>query len=696
MKLKQLFIKQSLLLIIVLLLFFGLLITQSCLLFPGYLIIKILFSAFFTISFISCIYYLLFDNKYSTGKLLLGFHENKIYYGIIILVLIFIYLPFFTEGYYYYDDYWGYPGEHLINGINIGLHMMRPFHGLLSEMFWFVTPSTGYIIKWFSMTMTILYALILYKWIEDKSGDKKTALLISLALSVFSPLSDHIGYSSTITMMPGMLVAGLSVISFDKGYRKRKSKSFLSILYFTISFICLLFSFMLYQVATPIVFLFLAIYVFYNANEKSSIKFVFIFLVYFSLISVSYLLFNKWLNRFYNISTWSRGGFMDIFDILPKIKWFFFTVIPAVFDRLSAAFFGKLIVKEKNYWYFLSFFNPQIKIFIYGVFLFTTTFGTLLFFIRRKKILDVILLLSFIPMSYYCFLILKESGYLTYYAIPILSLFLLYAVFSLAEILNLKRLFNKININNFLFYAILSFLVVVLAFQNNTYIRQFWVGENKEGYNFLKNTLSIQIHEKKEIHVFGVLTPGQGNVYSEFATKMAIKELGYTINNYKITVSDDEKLISIIQSDKWDEIAKKTTLQERNTLLSYYTYDKSYSRYIYSAGVIASDKSQELTEIFRKCGLLPDNYNKTAIVDLRWICPYWQEARNATQSNVRSNILKSKIDSVINCPHDVLGNIDLVNYVNKLDILEIFGWAAIDNVNSINSRIKVYLGIKHK
>jgi len=347
------------------------------------------------------------------------------------------------------------------------------------------------------------------------------------------------------------------------------------------------------------------------------------YLFVFAFASVFYLLFTKWLNHLYNIGEWSRGGFIEISDIVPKVKWFFTRVLPATFDRLTASVFGKLLFQEKNYLYTFHSISLVIRISYYLFYVVLLSFGIGLLFLRKRKILDIIMLICFVPMTYYSLLVLKEYGYLTYYAIPIISLILLYFIFIVSEILSMKFLnFSKEKISKY-FYGIVSILVIVLALQNNIYIRQFWVGTNKEGYNFLKNTLSVQIKDKKKIHIYGVLTPGQGNVYSVFATKLALKELGYDAKNFQITSSDNDHLISIIQSEVLDSLKTKISKEDFGFLLSHYKFDKTYSRYLYSGNNISSLDSDSLKWIYIKSGLLPENYNETALVDLTWIKAYW-------------------------------------------------------------------------
>ena len=651
---------------------------------PGYFLVKFLFASSFSFLGVLLVKYLSSASHVGGSPAAESMLARNRHYLIILVAIIFTYSPFLTEGYYWYDDFWFYIGNHAFNGITASLPVMRPYHGLLGELFWFVSPSNAYYIKWFSVACALGYALMIYSWLFQKSGQRFLSLVITLAVSLFSPLSDHIGYSSTIAILPAMLSAGFSVILFDNLFEKARTKEWVGLIVPMLASGCaLLVSFMLYQVATSIVFLFLSIYVYFN-RKNSSIRFVSSYMFFFGLCAIVYLVLNKALISYYGASVWSRGDFITLQGVVPKAKWFFQTIIPAVFDRLGLSFLGRWATSDKCYWYFVQYSATLVRKSVFLLFTVSIIAVCCSFILRKRKFVDLLLMIFFIPMSYFCFLILKENGYLTYYAIPILSVILFFFFIAIKETIQLLRMFGGMGAVSVdpdpILRIFLTLLICLLAFQNNIYIRQFWVETNKEGYNYLKNTLSLQVEKKKKIHVFGVLTPGQGNVYSVFATKWALRELEYNPENYAITTSDDDQKISVIQADALEGIKKLITPDELKFLLSNYLYDSTYYRYVCNA-----NPSVRLTEILTKAGLLPGDYQGTVVVDLRWISPTWARHESV---KVKSII---NMEEIVFCPKNIIGNVENIAYSHDKDLLHISGWAAIENIDSMKSRVSIIL-----
>ncbi len=676
--------------LLILLLCIGIYALEYFWLLPGYFLIKFLFAGTFSFLGVLLVKYLssCYHVPGSTSSEILI--ERNRHYLIIVVSIIFTYSPFLTEGYYWYDDFWFYIGNHAFYGITASLPAMRPYHGLLGELFWFVSPSNAYYIKWFSIACALGYAFMIYSWLFQKSGQRFLSLAITLAVSLFSPLSDHIGYSSTIAILPAMLSSGFSVILFDSLSERARSKEWGDVVVLVAASGCaLLFSFMLYQVATPIVFLFLLIYVYFNQQPSSSMRFCLSYMSFFGLCAVLYLILNKLIIAHYGASVWSRGNIIGMQDIVPKVQWFLQTVMPAVFDRLGLSFLGRGATSDKCYWYFVQYSSTLLRNSVSILFTASIIAVCCSFILRRRKFVDLLLVIGFIPMSYFCFLILKENSYLTYYAIPILSVIMFFFIIAIKETIELLRTFRgigKVPVNpDPILQIFLTLLICLLAFQNNIYIRQFWVETNKEGYGYLKNTLSLQAEKKKKIHVFGVLTPGQGNIYSVFATKWALRELEYNPEDYVITASDNDRMISIIQADLLEGVKKNITPDELNLLLSNYRYDATYSVYRIIGGQDLSS-SKRLTEILIKTGLLPGDYSQTAVVDLQWIKPTWSSEKKNFEVKLIANM-----DQVVSYPKNIIANVDIIDYSKDEDFLHIGGWAAMENIDSTKSHVSIIL-----
>ena len=542
------------------------------------------------------------------------------YYLILIAVCLVVYFPFLINGYFYYDDYWNFSGSKANYTLTL-LQQMRPFHGLLADLFWFVSPSQGYIIKWFSVACALVYGLLLFKWLKQNSGAGYFSLLLAIILVAASALSDHIGYSATISFLPGMILASLSVIYYDMLYHSFwQANKQRTIFLIAIVIVALIFSFMFYQISTQIVFLFLAIRVYFN--REKNFKYVACYSFLFSFSAIIYYVLGKFLIHYFGIVASSRGALIGIGDIQHKTMFFLKQVLPASFDRISAIFGGRLVISDINYWHTLSYHTLLLKYFSYAVIL-SCILSALVFFLRdRRKLIDAAILIAFVPASYYCFLIIKENGYLTYYAFSLISLLLFYIAIGISSIIS--TIHNRYAKRGALLKtSILLVLAIIVCIQNNIYISQFWVRTNQESYNHIKHTIATQIKFLNKIHVFGVLTPGQGNIYAMFATNWALRELERNPEDFTITVSENEYFIPIIQDATFKEMSKILSLEELEFLRGFYIRDDTYGRFLWSHGQSDETKMQKLRELFTKCGLLPDDYSDIIVVDLRWVSTTW-------------------------------------------------------------------------
>jgi hypothetical protein len=663
----------------------GMFIFQQLWLFPGYAFIKFLFAVFFFVTCVSFAKYVFFNHRAVVPQLPATWLEREADRLIIAGAIIFVYAPLLTEGQYWYDDYWMYPGTHASDWITVGLSMLRPYHSLLQEMFWFVLPSSAYVIKWFSIVCLLAYSLTLHSWLLRKSGQRFLSLALALGLSLFSPLADHIGYSGTLAILPAMLAAGLSVIAFDNFFKKAQAKEWTAASPLAAaSGLMLLFAFLLHQLAAPIVFLFLIICIYFDKEPFPSIRFSIFYVIFFGFCALVYLLSGKLLLAFYHQAFWQRTGYIGMHDIIPKAHFFFQTVMPAACDRLGVSLLGRLATSDKCYWRFVQYNSLWLRYAVLLAFIAGIIIVCFSYLFRRKKFVGFSMMLLSIPMSYFVFLILKEDGYLTYYAIPLLSVILFFFIIAIKEMISLFSDFKRTGAlsarRDAVFAAPIVLLICVLAFQGNLYIRQYWVETSKEGYNYLKNTLSLQTVKKKKVHVFGVLIPGQRNVYSIFATKVALRELGYNPEHFSITTSDDEQKVSVIQGDALESIKKVITPEDLQFILSSYLHDAICNRYVCN-----SSPSARLKGILIKAGLLPDDYSRTAVVDLRWIKPTWIEYQT---SKIKRSANKNEIDSY---SKNVIGHLELIDYSQDKDLLNINGWAAIKHIDSKKSQASIIL-----
>ena len=586
--------------------------------------------------------------------------------GIFSILSLIIYSPILWEGIYYYDDYWAYTGEHTINGYHIGLTNARVFGSILYEMFWFILPENSYIIKWFSVVFAIFTATLIYRWIDFVSPTSNSIAFIFASLFILmSPLSDHIAYSSTLSLLPSLFVSSLSFISFYESFSK---KLIIKFLYIFLSVIFIITAFMLYQVGATMSLVIISFWIYFGSS-KNKISILVKYAVLFSVSIFMYYYLSKLLGLFYSIEIWNRGQVVSsLSQFIEKIIWFIEMVIPASLDRLYASFFGQLVFMDKNYSYFIKYNYPEIRYILYLVTFILFIFGIVSYYLRKREITDLLVFILILPGTYFMFLIIQENSFLTYYAIPLIYILLIYHLFSLNELVILinkyYKKYNLINVNN-----IFIGVAIVLGLQNMVYVNKFWLGTNKEVYNFIKNSISIGIESKNKIHIYGVLTPGQGNIYSVFATKLALKELGMNPSEFVITSSDDPFKISIIQKNTMDYIRSYLDDKDYEFIIKNYNYDNTYSTYRIAKNSFEKEELKKLKQIFSKCKLIPSD-SSTLIIDLRWNMGYWKDVFILPPFEPNDSSTDFKIENfrdLILSHEETKFNVELINGISAVD-----------------------------
>lgn len=642
-------------------------------------------SIFFTLLLLFCFSIVIFSGL-CTGFQISDyknfFNENK--YNIFLLILAIItFFPLFTDSFLYYDEYYAFSSSG--SGVKSGLYFSRLFHGMLGDLFSYAFPSKMYIIRTFTTSMGLLFSIILFSWIKKHSKNEKFAFLITCIITLSSPIVDCIAYTAILSYTSGLVAASVSVVLFERALNCWKHFKKKSICLFFIVLILIFTAFQCYQLALPIIFLMFAIYAFYATERKKLIQFFFIYMLFFFISIVVTFLSNYLMNINGSIS--NRGKIIHSFiEIIDKVKWFISYILPNALNRILAAFYGRFLFSEKNYWYVLSFRNlPRRFIFLSVSFgWFFVIIGIISYYFKQKKVLETIFLILCLPGTYFVYLILQEYAYHTYYAYSLILLLLFYMFIGLNWLLELifKR---KEKIIDGIFIS----LIILSMIQTNLYIRQFWIAENQSSYDYLKNTIitSYQRNQTKWIHVYGTPNANQSDVYSEFAVKTVIKEIDLNPNDFKITVSHNEYYLRIIEGEVFKEVLTHLTSDEKNRMLSYYDYGETYYNYTINARGFSA--LLDLQNIFRKVGLLPSNNEMPVlIVDLRWVSPVWNA--DLFIDNIYESIFYYENESaplnkkiILNLP--IYDNIEVLRN-NVQDIL-------IDKITD-NSEFKDYIVLK--
>lgn len=585
----------------------------------NYLLLKLFCTFIVAVVITGVLLYLLFDNL----KIEESFWTRYKWELLLVAAIIIIYFPILTHSYLFYDDYWVFysitPDQ-----LGQGIYYARPLNSLLFQLFRFVNVTNIFYIKWFSVFALILFGLILMKWLYEFSKNKLISFAITAVVCTLSSVIDSIGYGATFPFTLGILCSSFSVISFKYAYDALKLKRYLkTCLLAFVSCISLIGGFCAYQLSTPIVFLFLAIILYFNNTRKKMLKPVFFYEILFGISAIIYLYSIRFFSFHYKIAVSTRGKIVNTFsEFVQKIHYFNSTILNQSINQLLVSIFGSSVysgVGRINVFVLAKI--PKVGTSLVIITLVIITFSIIFCWYKNRRIIDIILLLLFIPFSYYTLFVLKESSYVSYYVFPLVSILTFLFIMGLVNILDIIQKFNnkifvggKFNIN----YLVLV-LVVITAIQGNFYMSRFWVYYNKSGYDYIKNSIRTQIDFNHWIHIYGVLYPGQGNVYSIFTAKTALKELGCDSDSFKITTSDNQYYISIIQANDFKSIVSKLDEQSGKWLKTVYNYDSTYNRYIINLHDPSQDVLNKLHYCFENSGYIPSNNDNAIIINLGWV-----------------------------------------------------------------------------
>ena len=542
--------------------------------------------------------------------------KNK-YPFLLLIFAVITFLPLLTESYLFYDDYWAFASSD--NGATAGLHYARLFQGMLSDYFSFAFPSRMYIIRIFMAGMSILFSLVLFSWIEKHSKNRRFAFLITCLVSLSSPIVDCIAYPALMTYSFGLVAAAVSVLTFERAFYLWSKYKQQAIVMFGATFVLLFTAFQCYQIVLPVLFLMFAVYAYYAKERKELVKIFFSYMTFFAIAVAFSFLSVYLLDTSGNISPRGRT-ISSYYEFTEKIKWFFLFILPAAMNRILAAVGGRLLFASKNYWYTLSFVDMPafLILLIKGCGWSLVAAGLVSCGVKQKKLLETLFLALCIPGSYFVFLVLAENTYHTHYAYVLISLLIVYMALGLKwflELVSLKR--KKIT-------AVFICLAVLGMFQANVYIRQFWVAENQSSYGYIKNTLAASYERNPStwIHVYGTPNPGQAEIYSVFAVRTALGELGHKADEFKITVSHNEYFLVIMENHVFHEVLSRLTPEEQYRMHSYYDYGEAFNNY--RLNTLDPGIMPDLQYLLRKAGFLPEpNDTSVLVIDLRWISPVW-------------------------------------------------------------------------
>jgi hypothetical protein len=580
----------------------------------------------FSVAVAFALIYLVADSNLLEGEK--GNVIKKFKYEIALAMIIVITtLPLLTESFFYFDDWWGIGTKVLLTRESL-ISLARPIHNLMFAVFDNVWIQNAYILRWAVVPAVILYAVVLYRWLFSKTHDNRLSFLLACILSIFAPVIDTLGYGSIAPFFFSILFSTLSVICFERAFllysQKQRTKLLLNTAFaFGMLFVALL----TYQVGAQIVFVLLSVAVYFNMQKEAQLKFNITYLLLFGITNCSYLLYIKFLRWIYHVEAWRSQTIGSLSELVEKVNFFKAVLIQCIM-QVEAAITGGLFFIERYRGYTITFTNPKIGNLLITFIIVMIIVAFIGYWLRTRSIIGLLSLFAFIPMSFFVFLILSESGYLTYYAFALISLMMFYFLTGLVAFAQLgweiirkisphfKTIVPKIIEPIYILFPIL----VASTLVSNYYARDFYVNYNSTVYNFVKYSIqtAIETGDVKRIHIFGIISPINADVYSRFITETALKDLGENVADYEITFSRNRYFLMRLEETDYVRILEQVPANDKQLLERIYTFGETFRQYNIREWPSDADQS-ELQRLFMAVGAIPQTpSSETLVIDITW------------------------------------------------------------------------------
>lgn len=523
---------------------------------------------------------------------------SPFYFYIIVSILI-VMLPMMMNGFFYGDDLWGYAKDISpeYKNINGSIALRRPMCGIINAMFLSVSFDSSWIYRTVNTIVLTLSSFILFAYIHKARKNAWLAFAFVLLFSCSSVMIDSVAYLSVSPVFYSLFSSATAYITFEKGYNEKKHW------YYFAGGLLLVVAFMLYQITTPIVFVMFMISI-YQKTQKDSDYFrkAFALLMWYGIVAVLYLLISNGIMKLYGVvaAQTDRAQFVSSLPaIISKLKWFIEIVIPQTCYKIVASILGFSSYTTNNLFYEVHFsnnaFSTIVMLLILGL--------TIVYFLRfvfQKRYLSLFIGLCAIILSFYPFLILPESYSLSYYLIPIVALFIYYAIEGAGIICRqVSRLFNtRIWAVGEKLLLCIGYVVACAVIIHGAFYASNWVNYCRDSHIYIRQYLSSSLtKETEKICISGRISPYVGgNPYVILSTQLALEELGYDPNHYQIMQIDNPYYIVEIPASSMEKAKESLSEDDFDHLNTYYLYDGMYNRYLYNYSA-----DQEGKQFIQRC-----------------------------------------------------------------------------------------------
>lgn len=522
------------------------------------------------------------------------FDEKDIRYKITILVLtVFAFMPIMVHGFFYHDDWLNFSAGGFLN---YSITQARPVVGLFTDLASNIQVDDSWMLGGFAVTGLIIYIEILYEMLKG-FVTKEKAGVISLSVAFLTPIVNVLSYKVMYIYIYAAVFSALSIIFFHKACDNRLSiKRRLYCLLMGTAYIC--YSNMIYQVTATIAFFALALLFLYGTKKNDVVNACYI--IYYICSTAIYYIISKILLIINHAELLSRSETISsIEDIKMKIL-FFAEVLSENIKQIIVSFTYNLFFRGNNSIGKLQWRNPiagKCVLIICFIAIGVCLAGK---FIRSRRWIGLWGMMAVIPLSYYPFLILKESSYASYYSISLCSILLVVII----EGISIIFVFLKKGIS----WVPLAVLCCIEIISCNVYMSKFWVTTNKEPYDYIVHELgsNMELLEKTNwIHIYGTVQPGQVDIYAIREVQRAMKEY-YSINEcVKITTSDNLSYCNNVSYETYEIMAGSFTEEDVGLWQELYIDNSNFGFYSLDKNKLNNENADKLMRLFNRCEMIP-------------------------------------------------------------------------------------------
>ena len=546
-------------------------------------------------------------------------HGWLVFLGILVAQFI-AFLPMLTQPYLFMDELWMFQGTgkpDILSFLPLGRPLAFFVDALYKDIFW----TNSNLARFFSALIAMFFTSLLFFWIYKCSKNMSFTFLLTVFTCVTSSMMDMVSFLAGCPMLYGLLFSSVSVYSFQEAtnafYNNQKG---ISCFWIAISFFTLVFGFNCYAISTPIVFFLLGIYVFTNKCSKKVAlhltSYAGIFIAAALIYYVSIYFFSARYNIVGQIATRGVLTLSPPF-ILDKLKWFAAVVLPQGIYRLFDAFsFGKITIRNNLFWE-TGIVNDM------GSILCVLFFAFLVFgfaFLWRKgqiKGISIVLEIMLCVASFYPFLVLPESNYMSYYAFPNFCMccffFVVIADKCYTHVAQKIKSFFKIQ------RGLIIVFLLFISIEFNVYSNIAWAQYNIIPFTVAKTEILNQfaiLQNTRKIYVIGAAAPVQLDSFSIQTIQQVLYDLGENANDYEITCTLNDSYSKGVAEEIFLNIYNSATVIEKTVLDDCYTADLYYRIYWANEDKITPENAQVLKNLFLRTGIIPEK-DSAVFVDLR-------------------------------------------------------------------------------